>query len=780
MLLRNAVDRDLRHDLPEEAEFVCRGKEQAGRFTFDQGSDHHHLVQLFVIGVPPRAPIMTTQDTINWGSNPRHSYVNDGTGALCAVAHPNYASKASIGNLSGLTAIEISHCGDCGWVDRLWDELQVERFDTGKPMLWGFAGDDTHSTADGRFDLSWLGIKIVKHNTYALKRAMRDGAFYASNGVQIKDFRVNGSTVTVECEQPCEVRWLRSGQYYNAMGIEPRGRHPSKPPLDDSTELIYVVDPIIGAETGPNRCVKVEQDVKESSYTLNAADGTDDPLNGRYVRCIVLDSRDLQRLRKLVEGGVSVEEIASMGLTIRKACSMPFQILSANSLKSPYPEDGIWVRGMTHNHSDLLANQLGEVKHYHAAYRAKGQEANFETGYSYWFVPYIFYPEQSTPIVEALDPDRCRPGTSPAVTITGKNFHAGSKVLMGESEAEVIQIPDANTIICQVPSGLPAGIYDVTVTDTATPYQHTLAEGFVVQPASARRNGWTRFTTCDGLPDHDVYRVCWVDNRLWAGTKNGLAWFDGKRFVPAGGGPVNVEAVDVDAEGNLWACGWDSVYRRTGQGWKHWGKEDGMEYPSKLHDLLCISSGEVLVTHYRNGCVSVFDGERWHTEFFTVDGKDNVATFLAQAPDGNVFAGARRPVITQRISGEWRPADLPPLQTNSPRRIYFDPQGGMALAAAGSPRDMGGVHILEGGNWRIISQKQGLPDHSVWALAFEDNSAIWAATGKGIARIDSHGSLETHTMLDSGMPHDYASDLCITPDGDLWVATGRGVARYRL
>jgi len=784
--LGNAVERDLgqresrAQDWPEEIEFICRGKEQAGQSTFDQDSDHHHLIQLFVIGVPPRSPTMTTQDTIDWGSNPRHSYVNDGTGVLSAVAHPNYALKASIGNLSDLTAIEISHSGDCGWVDRLWDELQVERFDRGDPMLWGFAGDDTHSTADGQIDLSWLGIKIVKHNTYALKQAMRNGAFYASNGIRIRDFRVDGPTITVECEQACEVRWLKSGQYYNAMGIEARKRHSGRSPSDDSTELIHLVDPMISAEIGPNRCVKVECDVRESSYTLNTADGTDDPMRGRYARCIVLNSHDMQRLRKLVADGASVEEVASTNLTIRKACSMPFRILSANTLESPYPENGTWVRGMTHNHSDLPAHRLGEVKQYHAAYRARGQEANFETGYSYWFVPYIFYPEKGTPIVESLDPDRCNLGTPPAVRITGKNFRADSKVLIGESEAEVIQLPNENTIICQVPPDLPAGIYDATVIDTTTPYQHTLSEGFTVQPASACRNGWTRFTTYDGLPDHDVYRVCWVDGRLWAGTRNGLAWFDGKRFVSAGGGLINVEAVDMDSEGNLWACGWDGVYRRTGQGWKLWGKEDGLEHFFKLHDILCISSGEVLVTHYRNGCISVFDGRQWHTEYFTIDGEDNVATFLAQALDGSILAGSKHRVITQRISGEWRPADLPPLQTNCPRRIYFDPQGKMVLAAAGSPRDTGGIHILEGDRWRIISQEHGLPDHRISALAFQDSGAIWAATGKGIAHIDPHGDIQVHTMLDSGLSHDYASDLCITPEGDLWVATGRGVARYRL
>ena len=90
----------------------------------------------------------------------------------------------------------------------------------------------------------------------------------------------------------------------------------------------------------------------------------------------------------------------------------------------------------------------------------------------------------------------------------------------------------------------------------------------------------------------------------------------------------------------------------------------------------------------------------------------------------------------------------------------------------------GGIRILDGDKWQIINSKDGIPDNRIWALAFETDGTIWAATGKGIAQIDPSGYVKIYTTLNSGLPFDYVTDLCITPKGELWVSTSNGVGRF--
>jgi hypothetical protein len=56
--------------------------------------------------------------------------------------------------------------------------------------------------------------------------------------------------------------------------------------------------------------------------------------------------------------------------------------------------------------------------------------------------------------------------------------------------------------------------------------------------ASMPRFRWENFTTANGLPDNHVFAVLVDGDRVWAGTENGLALFEGGRwkvFTPKDG-----------------------------------------------------------------------------------------------------------------------------------------------------------------------------------------------------------------------------------------------------
>ena len=83
--------------------------------------------------------------------------------------------------------------------------------DSGRPFLWGFAADDTHSHT--RIGQCWYAARLAEVNEFALKSALRTGAFYASNGPAIEDIQVQDRTITLKLEQPGDVLWLRGGQF---------------------------------------------------------------------------------------------------------------------------------------------------------------------------------------------------------------------------------------------------------------------------------------------------------------------------------------------------------------------------------------------------------------------------------------------------------------------------------------------------------------------------------------------------------------------------------------
>ena len=175
----------------------------------------------------------------------------------------------------------------------------------------------------------------------SVKRALRAGNFYVSNGPVITGIEVRGATIEVRTAEPAEIRWVRSGQF---------GFGPAR----------------VTREAGQDRCVKVETSVTRSSYTLNEADATTDPTESLFIRCIV-----------------------ATPVTGKVAHTQPFVIRSASAVVNPYASEGKWHKGMTHNHGDYLESEEDRLVEYHSAYAARGHSAAFETQYEYWLMPMV-------------------------------------------------------------------------------------------------------------------------------------------------------------------------------------------------------------------------------------------------------------------------------------------------------------------------------------------------------------------------------------------------------
>jgi len=297
---------------------ICRGVEEGGAFLIGQLGFGPHLVSLFSTGPVPLPGTRTATTHVAWVNEPRHSYVADGTGALCIWAHPAETDGPRIRNLPGLAGIEIQH----GWVpskrDELWDGLLMACYDSGRPFLWGFAADDTHSHT--RIGQCWYAARLPEMNEFALKAALRKGAFYASNGPAIADIQVRDRTITLKLEQESDVLWLRGGQF---IGV-------------DSKREISVTN-----ETGKNRCVKLDKAVRTSSLDLDQ---------------LKIELKDLKYVRAIVQTD-----------PLHLAQTQPWRI-SKDTIHNQYPASGTWVRGQTHNHTDTPPGPATRINAYRLAY----------------------------------------------------------------------------------------------------------------------------------------------------------------------------------------------------------------------------------------------------------------------------------------------------------------------------------------------------------------------------------------------------------------------------
>ncbi|MEM6490155.1 MAG: CehA/McbA family metallohydrolase [Pseudomonadota bacterium] len=121
-------------------------------------------------------------------------------GAFVAMAHPEwYGMTVEDGRtVAAAHAVEIyNHTCVIGAARGsgigVWDALLNE----GR-RLTGSASDDAHFHGPDAFG-GWVMVRAEANAPDALVTALRDGAYYATTGPEIRDFRIEGGAIQVEC-----------------------------------------------------------------------------------------------------------------------------------------------------------------------------------------------------------------------------------------------------------------------------------------------------------------------------------------------------------------------------------------------------------------------------------------------------------------------------------------------------------------------------------------------------------------------------------------------------
>ncbi|WP_437760064.1 ATP-binding protein [Sorangium sp. So ce1389] len=310
------------------------------------------------------------------------------------------------------------------------------------------------------------------------------------------------------------------------------------------------------------------------------------------------------------------------------------------------------------------------------------------------------------------------------------------------------------------------------------------------------------FNAEDGIPQITINAIAFEPGgRLWIGTQNGAASYDGRRFtplpLPTGGGSSWIQAVAAAQDGAvhfgmltgqviryaagrftrfgaaegltgekpirtlleaptgrgraLWVGTIDGLYRLDGERWTRVDLGPGFEHPDvrALHattlpggePALWVGSGDGLFRCDDRGCA------RFAT---TADGLPSnvVMTLLETAGEAGsrvLWAGTRGG-IARLAEGRWEsftPASVPELA--QPVRALAETVSGTGARTLWAGTYGGGLARLAGGTWTALTKASStLPDDHVMALAATGEAhggrTLWIGTNAGgLARLRHDG-----------------------------------------
>jgi diguanylate cyclase (GGDEF)-like protein len=110
------------------------------------------------------------------------------------------------------------------------------------------------------------------------------------------------------------------------------------------------------------------------------------------------------------------------------------------------------------------------------------------------------------------------------------------------------------------------------------------------------------------------------------------------------------------------------------------------------------------------------------------------------------------------------------LSDNSVQDLAEDHQGRLLIATLG-----GGLCFLDGEEIACLRAPERLADDSVVHLLVDVSGAIWAATERGLTRLE--GPKSRHFGTADGLPSENCRRVARDHQGNLWVGTRRGLAR---
>jgi hypothetical protein len=139
-------------------------------------------------------------------------------GAFVAIAHPQWSglTLADARSVTSAHAVEIYNHGCAIGCDRPDGFAIADLLLTEGRRLTMIATDDAHFYEPDHFG-GWVMVKSVENSPEALLEALKSGAFYSSQGPELRDIRLFDDRIEVECSAAASVIVIGQGTAARAL-----------------------------------------------------------------------------------------------------------------------------------------------------------------------------------------------------------------------------------------------------------------------------------------------------------------------------------------------------------------------------------------------------------------------------------------------------------------------------------------------------------------------------------------------------------------------------------
>lgn len=277
----------------------------------------------------------------------------------------------------------------------------------------------------------------------------------------------------------------------------------------------------------------------------------------------------------------------------------------------------------------------------------------------------------------------------------------------------------------------------------------------------------------EGLPQMSVQAIAQTrEGYLWVGTREGLARFDGVRFVIFDRTNTqqfqsnNIYALHEDHAGALW-IGTDGGLLKfeTGE-FTRYSSENGLTNDS-VRALFEDGDGSLWIGTYGG----LFRLKNGRFDVFTADNglSSNLVRALAGDADGNLWIGTNGGGINRldrngeiKIFGK-----SDGLVSDKIGTLYVDRAGALWIGGIG-----GGLNKFVAGKFTSYDAGDGLRGKFVWSFIEDRDGTLWIGASGGLHRFEDN-RLEALTTS-GGLSDDNVQTLFEDREGHLWIGTMRG------
>jgi ligand-binding sensor domain-containing protein len=293
--------------------------------------------------------------------------------------------------------------------------------------------------------------------------------------------------------------------------------------------------------------------------------------------------------------------------------------------------------------------------------------------------------------------------------------------------------------------------------------------------------GWVLEGEAQGLPAQAFLSLAELpDGTLWAGSTNGLFARHAAEGVwqPVAGVPVaSIDILTVTADGIIWLASGNRLFRYQDDRWQEIALiVNGNPLPSRITALASDGNGSLWLATSGHGVAHLFSqAVRWYNRR---DGlpEDNVLS-LWVTREGDVWVGTNGGGVGYWHRGEWSQLDFTDgLAANFVTTIFQDRDGMLWFGT------VAGISRYDTHTWTTWEDDEYAPLTRVLTLLMDDRGQVWVGTyGQGLLRFDGTRWSEV-TVLDkrSGLPILYFESSFRAADGSLWFGSnGYGVIRYQ-